>query len=252
MNVENASALVLRLVEFSETSLVVTLFTREFGKVRALAKGARRPKGPFESALDLLAECRIVFYRKSSEALDLLTEARLERRFRPARRDLSCLYAGYYVAELLGELTEDADPHPELYDEARETLHALSEPGVHVGRGVLRFELGALHWLGHFPSLAVCVECGSPVAPQGRMAFGLQAGGVLCARCRPGKKHVASLSAAALRTMQHFADPDNRTWRNVVIDRAVFGEIRGVVNQFLCNLFGKRPRLHSFLGGVAG
>ena len=55
MSSEKASAIVIRAVEFSETSLVVTLFTREFGKLGALAKGARRLKGPFESALDLLA-----------------------------------------------------------------------------------------------------------------------------------------------------------------------------------------------------
>ena len=92
MSSEKATAIVLRVVEFSETSSIVTLFTREFGKVRGLAKGARRPKGPFESALDLLALCRIVFLRKSSDALDLLTEAKLERRFRPPGGDLSNLY----------------------------------------------------------------------------------------------------------------------------------------------------------------
>src|SRR5215469_9956027 len=66
MQPEKALALVLRVVEFSETSSIVTLFSREFGKLRGLAKGARRLKGPFESALDLLALCRIVFLRKSS------------------------------------------------------------------------------------------------------------------------------------------------------------------------------------------
>src|SRR5204863_4232737 len=99
-------AIVLRLVEFSETSLVTTLFTEDFGKVGALAKGARRPKSAFEGALDLLALVRILFLRKSSDSLDLLTEARLERRFRSAQRDLPRLYAGYYVAELLAELTD--------------------------------------------------------------------------------------------------------------------------------------------------
>ena len=88
MSSEKATAIVIRTVEFSETSLVVTLFTREFGKIGALAKGARRLKGPFESALDLLALCRIVFLHKSSDALDLLTEAKLLRRFRPAGRNL--------------------------------------------------------------------------------------------------------------------------------------------------------------------
>src|SRR4026207_2013794 len=116
MSAEKSLAIVLRVVEFSETSCVVTLYTRDFGKIGALAKGARRPKSPFESALDLLAArraafppetsdprqprgpvesarallavCRVVFLHKSSDALDLLTEARLERRFRAARRDL--------------------------------------------------------------------------------------------------------------------------------------------------------------------
>ena len=64
------------------------MFSRDLAS-RQLAKGARRPKGPFESALDLLSLCRIVFLRKSSDALDLLTEARLERRFRVVGRDLS-------------------------------------------------------------------------------------------------------------------------------------------------------------------
>src|SRR5688500_238043 len=98
---EKSMAIVLRVVEFSETSIIVTLFTDSFGKLSALAKGARRPKSPFEAALDLLAVCRIVFIHKSTDALDLLTEAKLERRFRSATRDLSRLYAGFYVAELL-------------------------------------------------------------------------------------------------------------------------------------------------------
>lgn len=124
---EKTRAIVLKLVEFSETSCVVTLFTEDFGKIGALAKGARRPKSAFEGALDLLALVRIVFLRKSSDALDLLTEARLERRFRSALRDLARLYAGFYVAELLAELTDAGDPHRELFAAADQTLLALDE-----------------------------------------------------------------------------------------------------------------------------
>jgi DNA repair protein RecO (recombination protein O) len=251
MSAEKATALVLRVVEFSETSYVVTLFTREFGKVRGLAKGARRLKGPFESALDLLSLCRIVFLRKSSEALDLLTEAKLERRFRAAGRDLSSLYAGYYVGELLNELTDDADPHPELFDAANETLRGLSTGDSTVAGRVLRFELIALRTLGHMPSLDACVECGAAAPQAGRVAFGLLAGGVLCARCRPGKKQVVSLRAESLRIMQQFSDPESEAWRDAQIDRALRGEVRGVLNQYLCNLLGRRPRMHGYLGILA-
>ncbi len=82
MAAEKTLAIVLRVIEFSETSCVVTLYTREFGKITGLAKGARRKKSPFESALDVLALVRLVFLRKTPPALDLLTEAKLERRFR--------------------------------------------------------------------------------------------------------------------------------------------------------------------------
>ena len=129
MSSEKTTALVIRLVDFSESSCVVTLFTRDFGKISGLAKGARRPKSAFESALDLLAVCRIVFLHKSSDTLDLLTEAKLERRFRSATRDLSRLYAGYYIAELLNDLTDHGDPHPELFDAADAALQALDADG---------------------------------------------------------------------------------------------------------------------------
>jgi len=245
---EKAPAIVIRTVEFSETSLVVTLFTREFGKLGALAKGARRLKSPFESALDLLALCRIVFLHKSSDALDLLTEAKLLRRFRPAARDLSGLYAGYYVAELLGALTDEDDPHPELFDLADETLAALAE-GREVVKRVMRFELGALRLLGHAPSLDRCVECGAAVGGvAGRIAFGQLDGGVLCPACRAGKKEVAMVSPGALRAMAQLADPDSRGWQRLIIDAGGLGEIRGLMNRCMSHQLGRKPRMLQYLG----
>ena len=113
-------------------------------------RGARRLKNPFESALDVLTLCRIVFLHKSSEALDLVTEAYFCGGFAP-RREPCRAYAGYYVAELLSDLTDDNDPHPELFDLADETLAAPA-----AGEVVHR-RLGAstrpLRFLGHAPAL---------------------------------------------------------------------------------------------------
>jgi DNA repair protein RecO (recombination protein O) len=243
---EKTLALVLRVVEFSETSCIVTLFTREFGKIGALAKGARRPKSPFESALDLLALCRIVFLHKSSDALDLLTEARLERRFRSASRDLTRLYAGYYVAELLCELTHTGDPHPELFDAADTTLAGL-DGDADVGMLVLRFEVTALRLLGHLPVLDACAACGEAVALEGTLRFGLLAGGLLCARCRPGQRQVVQLRPSVVRTLQRFADGDAEKWQAVPLDPAEKGQLRGLLHHYLAHLLGKRPKMHAFL-----
>ncbi|MBS0209795.1 MAG: DNA repair protein RecO [Planctomycetes bacterium] len=263
MSAEKALALVIRVVDFSETSAVVTLFTREFGKLSGLAKGSRRPKGPFESALDLLGLCRIVFLAKSSDALDLITEAKLERRFRPAGHDLSHWYAGYYVAELLNELTLDRDPHPDLFDAACQTLAALGREECAAGVTVLRFELTALRLLGHLPSLDACVECGKPLASEGRASLGILAGGVLCATCRPGHKLVVSLSSAAWTALKALAEPapmaaafdtNLASDANLALDtdRRVLGSLRGVMNQYFSHLLGHKLRMHPYLGHHAG
>jgi DNA repair protein RecO (recombination protein O) len=243
---EKALSIVLRVVDFSESSCVVTLFTRELGKISALAKGARRPKSPFESALDLLAVCRIVFLHKSSDALDLLTEAKLERRFRAAARDLSRLYAGYYVAELLNELTDSGDPHPTLFEAADATLLAL-DGDLEPAALVLRFELALLRELGHMPSLDTCVGCGCRTAPAARTAFGQLAGGVLCPRCRAGRQQVVSISERGIEELKRLADPDDSAQPPTRLDRQLYGELRGVLNHYLRNLLGRRLRMHAYL-----
>ena len=82
MSAEKAQALVLRAIPFGETSAIITLLTREGGKVRGLAKGAWRPKSKFDAALDLLSICQVLVLHRQSGNLDLFIEAFLEHRFR--------------------------------------------------------------------------------------------------------------------------------------------------------------------------
>jgi DNA repair protein RecO (recombination protein O) len=247
MSSEKTRAIVLRVVEFSESSCVVTLFTEDFGKIGALAKGARRPKSAFEGAIDLLALIRIVFLRKSSDALDLLTEGKLERRFRSAQRDLARLYAGYYVAELLAELTEAGDPHPELFAAADRTLLAL-DGGQAVAETILAFELQTLRLLGHLPSLSRCVVCGGTVEAQSRVAFGMAAGGVLCANCRPGRRQVVSVSVPVMETLRQTAASDGD--QAAEIEPALRGELRAIMNNYLAHLVGRKLRMPEHLGAL--
>lgn len=220
---EKSIALVLRVTAFSETSCIGLLFTREFGKLPLIAKGARRPKSPFEAALDVLAVCRIVFLHKSS-AMGILTEAKLERRFRNRRQDLVWLYAAYYVVELLKSLLEEGDPHPELFDLAirtiaeldcapKEALPASQNDSKLPARSLnhelnlilLRFEVGLLKHLGHFPLLSQCVGCGRERTAKSDVTFGLQAGGVLCPKCRITATNRMQVSPNCIRLLMELS-----------------------------------------------
>ncbi|HZY84329.1 MAG TPA: DNA repair protein RecO [Gemmataceae bacterium] len=251
MAAEKALALVLRTTDWSETSRIATLWTREFGKVRALAKGGRRLKSNFESALDLLTVCSIVFLRKSSGSLDLLTEAQVVQRFPRLRADLGALYAAYYVAELLADWTEDYDPHPPLFDEALATLRAVGTPPAEgapapeVGPRVLRFEMVLLRELGYSPALESCAGCGAAVAGP-PPAFSAAAGGVVCPRCQAAHRDRRPLSPAAWQALREFAAPGEGWGRPR--DGGVREELRQLVGQYVTYLMGRRPRLLPYLG----
>ncbi len=240
-------ALVLRTIEVFETSSVATLFTRDLGKVSVLAKGVRRLKSPLQGGLDLLGVSDIVILTKAGEALELLAEAAPLERFPSLRRDLAALYAGYYIAELLSDLTDHHDPHPKLFDAARITLRHLGDAGLRSGR-VLRFELACLRELGVMPSLAQCAQCGGKVVPQGgKVSFGLSSGGVLCLACRPGQPHVVSLPTRDLEAIRVLATPGSQ-WRELDFRQGRLTAARDALAAVVSHALGHRSRLRPLLG----
>ncbi len=240
-------ALVLRTWDVFETSTIATLFTRELGKASGLAKGARRLKSPMQGGLDLLGVSDIVLLHKASDALDLIIEAAPVERFAPLRRDLAALYAGYYIAELLAELTDFHDPHPRLFDAATVTLRHLGDPELRPRR-VFRFELACLRELGLMPALDACAGCGVEVEASGEaFAFGLATGGVLCPACRPGQPHVATLSGQTLAAIRALAEP-GPAWRDLDLPPKARAPIRATLGAVLSHAIGRRPRLLPFLG----
>lgn len=246
MSAEKAQALVLRTTDWSETSRIATLWTREFGRVRALAKGGRRLKSNFDSALDLLTLCGIVFLRKSSGSLDLLTEAQVRERFPRLRTDLPALYAGYYIAELLSDWTEDYDPHPALFDEALATLRDLGAPGVPTGLRLARFELVLLRELGYSPVLERCAACGNALGDAEAPVFSAAAGGMVCRACRIRQRDGRPLSAEAWRALGELSGSEE-AWRQPW-GASARAEVRQVLGQYVTYLLGRRPRLLPYLG----
>src|SRR5262245_49732273 len=238
---DKATALVLRTTDWSETSRIATLWTRELGKVRALAKGGRRLRSSFDSALDLLTVCDIVLLRKSSGSLDLLTEAQVVGRFNRLRSDLSALYAGYYIAELLADWTEELDPHPALFDEAITALSELGGPGGETGPRVMRFEMRFLCELGYRPVLDRCAACQGGLPADTPLAFSPTAGGTVCPGCRKAQRDCRPLSPGALQMLLALSDTTegcHGPW-----PASARAEVRVHLGSTLTSLRGRPPRL---------
>ena len=237
MPAEKAVGIVVRISDWSETSRIATIWTRELGKVRVLAKGGRRLKSNFEVALDLLTVCSIVLLRKSSGGLDLLTEARAEERFNGLRKDLRALNAGYYVAELLGDGTQDYDPHPALYEFSLDTLRKLSGGGDVLGL-VSAFELAWLGELGLRPVLDRCAVCQTHELPAGARTFSAIAGGVVCPACVPTQRDRRLVTKSTLETLGELSLGELPQ---------VSVEVRQLLGHTISTVLGRRPRLLSYV-----
>ena len=244
MAMAQTTAIVIRTVEFSETSLIVTLLTRDLGRVSAIAKGARRPKGPFEGSLDLLAVCRVVVIQKTTDTLDLLTEAKLHRRFRGGQRSLSRLYGGYHIAEMLRLMTDNHDPHHDVYDLTIQTLQQIDGDGD-VASSLLCFDAQLLRLLGHSPGTDRCTDCGGPVESIHRVAFSLSAGGLVCNPCRPKQRQTVSVTQQTIDQLRRLQSPDTRLPTEV--PAACYGELRGVMNRYIQTVVGCVPKMQAYL-----
>lgn len=245
MPTDQSKAIVLRIVEFSETSLVVTLLTRDLGRVTAIAKGARRPRGPFEGALDLLAVCRVVVIRKRTDTLNLLTEAKLLRRFRGAERSLERTYAGYYLAEILRLVTEDDDPQPELYELAIRVLQSIDGTG-NVAIALAYFDAQWLRLVGWAAATDRCASCHGDPGDLPRLPFSLESGGMVCRDCRRTAGRTVSARREVVRALGRLQRPGLETIPSD-LEPGCYGELRDLMNRYIQDRLGLVPRLQTFL-----
>jgi DNA repair protein RecO (recombination protein O) len=194
-------AVVLHVFDYSESSRIVRLATQEAGVVSALARGARRPKSRFGSALDLFADG--VAHLLIKDGRDLHTLAAFDlTHARPALgHDLERFTGAATLAELALRFSTD-DPTGALYPTLADALDTLAgAPGVYTITAALAGAWRLLAALGFSPALGDCAGCHASLPPDEDVLFDHRAGGALCARCGARALHGRRIPAAARRSV---------------------------------------------------
>jgi len=172
---------VLRIRDFAESDLIVTLFMERSGKRAAIAKGARRLDSRLGGVFDLLNQVEVVFYQHSR--LDLVSQGTLLKGFLKLKSDMDTVSAALSVASLLDRLLSPHQPEGRAYALFAGFLGTL-EDGQPAGRLRLSVMLKLLALLGHRPQFDACIRCGGREGP---FVFASRHGGVLCRRCTQGE-----------------------------------------------------------------
>lgn len=147
-------AICVRHWDFSETSQTVSLFCREHGLLRGLAKGAKRERGRFSGGIDLLTRGQVVAIVKPGRELATLTDWDLQQTFRWLREDLDANRAAFYMVELLLRLITDGDPHPRVFDALISSLEMARFPSA-IDQALLRYQWLLLEETGYRPRLDI-------------------------------------------------------------------------------------------------
>lgn len=238
----NDVAIVLRRLDYSESSQVLALFGRCHGKLRVIAKGVRRSsKKRFNPGLDLLDAGQLAASVRhvGQEALANLTEWKPTSAFFGLRQRLGCWQAAQYTADILATLTEDWDPHPVLYDELYHTLQTLSDMDD-VLSTLVGFQRTLLEQTGLLPRLDVCAGCGRTLHSTRNIYFSSFEGGLLCRDCEPAR--VEKRLARVPRNVLAGATPAN--------DADIAG-LFDLFNYHISHVSGRPPAASAYLSDLA-
>lgn len=204
MGHERTAAIVIKATDFGESDRIVHFFTREFGRVRGVAKGAKRSLRRFIGSLEFLAHVDLRFFEKKTADLVRVETATLLGQFPGIRRDLGKLSEASLLVEIVAFATGEHEPHRTLFDALVRGLALVDrlDEWERAGPGVSRLlETRLLSLLGFEPELGACVGCRKPVADIPRPAFSVSRGGVLCTGCTAGERGLLPVGRDTLKLL---------------------------------------------------
>jgi DNA repair protein RecO (recombination protein O) len=239
-------AVVLRHSDWGEADRLLGLFTREHGKLRAVAKGARKVRSRKAGHLEPFTRVALMLAR--GRDLWIVTQAETVDAYLPLREDLERIAHASYVVELLDRFTYEEGANRPLYQLLIETLSRLSSL-EDVFLAVRYYEIRLLDLLGFRPELVRCVRCGEQIQPKDQY-FSALLGGALCPNCGPQEPTSRAVSMAALKYLRHLQRSSYKDASRASISAQVRQEMENLLQFYLTYLLERALNSPAFLREV--
>lgn len=227
--VYKTEAIVLKRSRLGEADHIITLYTPHRGKLRAIAKGVRRPQSKMGGHLELLTYSTILLAQ--GQNLDIITQSQTLESFLALRKDLWYTSCALYAIELVDRFTPEGMENYPLFQLLLNTLRGLCQ--THDGELTLRyFELHLLDCLGYKPQLQQCTHCSSPLKPITNL-FSPSGGGVLCPACHAREPFAYPLSPSALKLLRWLQNHDYTTATKLRMNPELSSELEKIMRGYI-------------------
>jgi DNA repair protein RecO (recombination protein O) len=203
MPLRETEAIVLRTYRLGEADKIVSVFTRQWGRLRAVAAGARRPKSRYGSTLEPLSYVRLWLFERENRDLLRMNSAELVESFFDMQKDYRVQVAAQYVSEVADRFLSEREVNERAFRLLLAVLRAFKRSGE-VNRPLLYFNFWLLRLEGFLPDLEHCLECGRTFGDEAGY-YGQGAEGLACKDCRTGamRQSVSAPALSFVRTARH-------------------------------------------------
>lgn len=243
-------AIVLKSMKFRDTSRIVTFYTKSFGKLKAIAKGAREIKSKFGSSLQPLSYVDLIVYKKENRDLHLISQCDIRLIYKKIYSDIESMAVGLAMAELLDKVAHEEEENARLFALVTQCLKALDVAKENYPSILYAFELRMASEFGFGPSLRRCANCGKflqDFQPHEVVVFQIARGSVLCPACSYAKArektsalmHHEGLRATleTIRTLDLFLTADLDSLTSIAYDESMRNEIDETLRLYLRHHF---------------
>lgn len=234
-------AIVIRSLHYGESDKIITFFTRDFGKLKGIAKGARRSKKRFQNVLGLFSHLRLIFFDREGMGLVRVESGDLLHPFPKIREDLKKIYYGNYYLELTNEMAEEREASPQAFDLLLSFLFDLETTEAKEEQ-LRMFETRMLSLHGYRPNLVRCGECKrnwDDLGEGGMAFFSLGKGTLVCDRCSRGWQDLFPLSLGTARLIDRISQTELAKLNRLKFTPQALTESRELLPKFIRYQTGK-------------
>jgi DNA repair protein RecO (recombination protein O) len=238
--------IILRHHDFGETDRFLTIYTRELGKVKVIAKGVRKARSRKAGHVEPFTRTQLQLAR--GRDLLILTQAEATETFSALREDLVLLGYASYIIELLDQSTYDEEENRPIYRLLAQTLQRLNR-GDHPQLLTRYYELRLLDYIGFRPQLFTCIKCEVEIQAEDQF-FHAVLGGALCPECSKREPEARPISMLALKYFRYFQRSSYQDATRANISDAVYLEMENLMQYYLNHSLERSLKSPSFLRRV--
>ncbi len=245
--IQKTDAILLKRNDLRETSLFLCFYTKDFGKILGVMKGARGQKGQYSASPQVFSLNEVVFYERKDKEIFTVSQCDLREFFGEIRESLEKTSYAMYFIELVNSLTPAGEKNEKMFELLESGLRLLC--GAASTKRIARiFEIKLLGILGLMPRLKNCAICEGPVAEKAR--FSVKDGGVICERCGMKEKTGVPVSTGTLNFIDHINRSDWERVTRIKVSHDVGQQVENLLGNFLNYHLHLKPKSLEFIKEV--